>query len=61
MTNIIKYYNKQVYGRDCNYVIDKDQAEAIKTLTEKQSLSRDHIEALKKLGFFFEQVIDPKV
>lgn len=56
MNNTIKYYTKRVYGRVCNYAIDPIQAKALKTLTEKQSLSGEHIEALKQLGFFFEQV-----
>jgi hypothetical protein len=59
MNNVIKYYRKRIYGRWCSYPTDHLQRVALKELTEKQSLSDEHIRCLKDLGFIFEEVTEP--
>jgi hypothetical protein len=59
MDKVIKVEKKTIYGRDLVY-IRSDQAGHIKTLTGKETIDDQDIEALKQLGFEFE-VIAPEL
>lgn len=60
MNNIIKFYEKSVYGNQMMYIADKKQAESITRLTGQKSLTSGAFKALQELGFTFEEVIAPK-
>jgi len=55
----IQYYIKTVYGRDLKYIIDPKIGQALATLTGTGSLMPYQEEALKTLGFTFEEVLNP--
>lgn len=55
--NIIAYYIKSVYGRDLEYIADKDLAKIIGGLTGTGTLCEYQKPLLAKLGFTFEQVL----
>lgn len=56
----IEYYVKSVYGTDTLYVMDADIARHLSILTGMKTLTTRHMEALKALGFSFEEVIAPR-
>ncbi len=56
----IQYYIKDVYGRRVMYIVDPLKAEALTQLTRLKTMSKEHMEALQKLGFTFEEVEEPK-
>lgn len=53
----IEFYVKNVYGNPLAYVKDRELALAIKALTKQETLSANHMEGLKRLGFRFVQVL----
>lgn len=57
MDKIIKYYIKKAYGRALVY-ITTDHKAAIQKLTGRETLTDSDIDALKTLGYTFEQVQD---
>lgn len=56
MNTVIKVTIKNNYGSEAIYVIDEEIAATLKRLTGTKTLTRDHVAALKKLGFTFEIV-----
>jgi hypothetical protein len=52
----IKYYTKNVYGRDVMYLAEPKMAEALTKLTKLKTMSKEHMVALTELGFTFEEV-----
>ncbi len=59
----IKYFTKNVYGRDLEYVIDQTEAKFIANLTGRKTLeARDrlNIEGLSGGEIRFEQTIQPR-
>ena len=55
----IQFYIKEVYGLETSYVADAKLAGIISTLTGRKTLLESDFEALKALGFTFEQVLKP--
>lgn len=55
----IEYYTRNVYGRETMYIIDKNIAKHVAVLTGLKTLTKDHKQALEKLGHTFMQVIEP--
>ena len=56
MDRVIKIEIKNLYGKNHYYALT--YAKELETLTGTKTLSYRHIEALKSLGFTFEQVTD---
>ncbi len=54
----IRYYTKNVYGRNSQYPIDKKNA--ITKLTGRKTLTSSDILALNELGFDLVEVLEPK-
>lgn len=54
----IQYYKRFAYGRDDAFPT-REHAEAIKILTGKKTLSKDHIDALVSLGHTVTEVVEP--
>ena len=54
----IRYYIKSNYGTDALYPVD--HADALQSLTGNKTLTPKTTDALKKMGFTFEQVIKPE-
>lgn len=54
----IQYYKRNVYGNETLFVKDHELSMTIRLLTGKASLTSNVVEALKKLGFTFEQVLN---
>lgn len=53
----IKIYCKDVYGKSCAYVADKEQAEAIKLITGQRTLTGNVMAGLEQLGFTFTEIL----
>ncbi len=54
----INYYRKNVFGQVNKYLASNQEANAyIKALTGKKTINDRDIEALKGLGFDFEEVL----
>ena len=63
MAKIIEYYSKEVYGNSLEYVVNKDDADIIRQLTGKKTISGTERELIRDLsgGFIeFNQVFAPK-
>ena len=63
MNKTIEYYSKEVYGNRLEYVINKDDAQIIRQLTGKKTISGTERELIRDLsgGFIeFKQVFAPK-
>ena len=63
MTKVIEYYSKEVYGNSLEYVVNKDDADIIRQLTGKKTISGIERELIRDLsgGFIeFKQVFAPK-
>ena len=63
MTKVIEYYSKEVYGNSLEYVVNKDDADIIRQLTWKKTISWTERELIIDLsgGFIeFKQVFAPK-
>lgn len=58
---IIKYYVREVYGKPLMYLVDEKQAEAVRVLTGRETLTKPAMKGLIMLGFEFEQIIRPNV
>jgi phage-related protein len=57
----IKYYMRNVYGTDRFYLTDPREARNLQRLTEKETMSPEHMDALKELaGVEFQQVLPEK-
>ncbi|QGH73369.1 MAG: hypothetical protein [Siphoviridae sp. cttb18] len=56
----VGYYRKQVYGNEHMYIADPKIASAVAQLTGNKILLPNKMEALKNLGFTFEEVLAPK-
>lgn len=59
----IQYFTKSVYGRDLEYVVDRQVAQFIANLTGSKTLKpqdRANIEGLTGGAVKFEQVLQPK-
>lgn len=56
----IKYYRKSVYGSELKYCLDEGMAEIVSTITKMKTLSKIDMEAFKKLGVEFEEVLAPE-
>lgn len=58
----IKYYSKNIYGNDLDYVFDPADAKAISMLTGRKTFTAQHRAAIEGLSgglVTFEQVIQP--
>ena len=63
MNKTIEYYSKEVYGNRLEYVINKDDAQIIRQLTGKKTISGVERELIRDLtGSFieFKEVLAPK-
>ena len=63
MNKTIEYYSKDVYGNRLEYVINKDDAQIIRQLTGKKTISGVERELIRDLtGSFieFKEVLPPK-
>ena len=63
MTKVIEYYSKEVYGNSLEYVVNKDDADIIRQLTGKKTISGVERELIRDLtGSFieFKEVLPPK-
>ena len=63
MNKTIEYYSKEVYGNRLEYVINKDDANIIRQLTGKKTISGIERELIRDLtGSFieFKEVLPPK-
>ena len=63
MNKTIEYYSKDVYGNRLEYVINKDDAQIIRQLTGKKTISEIERELIRDLtGSFieFKEVLPPK-
>ena len=63
MNKTIEYYSKEVYGNRLEYVINKDDANIIRQLTGKKTISEIERELIRDLtGSFieFKEVLPPK-
>jgi hypothetical protein len=63
MNKTIEYYSKEVYGNRLEYVINKDDAQIIRQLTGKKTISEIERELIRDLtGSFieFKEVLPPK-
>ena len=56
MSHNLNWYRKHVYGQETAYLVDSDQATAVRTLTGRKSLTRTDRAALEALGFTFVEV-----
>lgn len=56
----IKYYRKSVYGSELKYCLDEGMGELISSITKQRTLSKSDMEAFKKLGIEFEEVLAPE-
>ena len=55
----LKYYVKSVYGTDRFYLNDPREARNLQRLTKRESMSPEHMDALKELaGLEFQQVLE---
>lgn len=59
MSNIIEYYQKDVYGRPTKYVKDKTIAKVISDMTGRKTISLTDERSLKALGFQLKEVTRP--
>jgi len=59
-SQLISVYVRNVYGIQHVYVSDAELAATLAKLTRSKTLLPEHIDALKTLGFTFEQVPDPR-
>lgn len=57
---VIKFYRDRVYGVVKFYVKETEVAQAISTLTGRKTITEQDMEALKSLGFTFEEVLNEK-
>ena len=63
MNKTIEYYSKEVYGNRLEYVINKEDAQIIRQLTGKKTISGIERELIRDLtGSFieFKEVLAPK-
>ena len=63
MNKTIEYYSKDVYGNRLEYVINKEDAQIIRQLTGKKTISEIERELIRDLtGSFieFKEVLAPK-
>ena len=63
MAKVIEYYSKEVYGNSLEYVVNKDDADIIRQLTGKKTISGVERELIRDLtGSFieFKEVLPPK-
>ena len=63
MNKTIEYYSKEVYGNRLEYVINKEDAQIIRQLTGKKTISGVERELIRDLtGSFieFKEVLPPK-
>ena len=63
MSKVIEFYSKDVYGNRLEYVINKDDAQIIRQLTGKKTISEIERELIRDLtGSFieFKEVLPPK-
>ena len=63
MSKVIEFYSKDVYGNRLEYVINKDDAQIIRQLTGKKTISGVERELIRDLtGSFieFKEVLPPK-
>ena len=63
MNKTIEYYSKEVYGNRLEYVINKEDAQIIRQLTGKKTISEIERELIRDLtGSFieFKEVLAPK-
>ncbi len=51
MRTTITLRRREVYGNELHYVVDKDQALALRELTGQKTLTQQNISALKRLGY----------
>ena len=54
---IIEYFKKEVYGNTMYYVKDKDQREAIESLTGRRTINAKDIDVLRFLGHTVTEVL----
>lgn len=51
MRTTITLRRREVYGNELHYVVDSDQALALRELTGQKTLTQQSISALKRLGY----------
>ena len=52
----MKFYRKNVYGKDLMYLAERTQREAIEMICNRKSITERDMFALGMLGFTFEEV-----
>ena len=63
MSKVIEFYSKDVYGNRLEYVLNKNDADIIRQLTGKKTISEIERELIRDLtGSFieFKEVLPPK-
>ena len=63
MNKTIEYYSKEVYGNRLEYVINKEDAQIIRQLTGKKTISEIERELIRDLtgnSVEFKEVLPPK-
>lgn len=53
----IKYYTKQIYGKDTMYIADKEDAAKLQELTGRKTMTESDKRALVRFGFLLEEVL----
>lgn len=56
----IKYYAKNVYGNRTMYLIDEKMKLALLLFNGHTTITGQDMKAFNQLGFFFEEVMEPK-
>jgi len=56
----IQYYTKSIYGTDTLYILDDSLSSAIALISGKKTLTSQVKTGLEKIGFTFEEVLQPK-
>lgn len=56
----IKFYRKNVYGKELMYVADEKIAHHLSQLTGRKTVDSRDMHDLKELGFTFSEVLAPK-
>lgn len=57
---VIKFYVKNVYGKENIYIADPKLANTISNLTNQKTVSKTHLNSLIALGNTIEEVLPPR-
>lgn len=58
-TKVIRYYRQSVYGNELFYAVDN--TEAIARLTGRRTIIKSDFQALKDLGFEFQEILKSEI